>query len=189
MEPKEVKKESQESFFKETLHFAFITLIIVLPIRIFIAEPFIVSGASMLPTFENGNYLIVDRLSYRITDPKRGEVIIFRYPKDTSKYFIKRIVGLPGETVELSGTDIIIKNVNHPNGLKLDQSYISRQKSETFKVTLPSNQYFVMGDNRSQSSDSRYWGSLPREYITGRALLRLFPLNEINYLPGNHQSI
>lgn len=189
MKPLEVKKEKPESFFKETLRFAIITLIVVLPIRIFVAEPFIVSGASMQPTFDNGNYLIVDRLSYRFKEPGRGDVIIFRYPKDTTKYFIKRIIGLPGETIELSGTVVTIKNKNAPQGFELDQSYIVRQKPEKFSATLPENQYFVMGDNRPQSSDSRVWGTLPRENIIGRAWLQLFPLSNIDFLPGNHRSL
>jgi signal peptidase I len=173
-------------FFKETARFALITLAIVIPIRLFIAEPFVVSGASMEPTFQNGEYLIVDRLSYNFEEPKRGEVIIFRYPKDPKKYFIKRIIGLPGETVSISGNTINIRNAANPQGFDLDQSYISRQIPSTFSMTLKDDEYFVMGDNRPQSSDSRVWGALPEDYIVGRALLRLFPFTRINTLPGDH---
>ncbi|MDO8492644.1 MAG: signal peptidase I [bacterium] len=188
MEPNEVKSEKQESFFKETLRFAIITLVIVVPIRLFIAEPFIVSGASMIPTFENGDYLIVDRLSYNLSEPKRGDVIIFRYPRDPSKYFIKRIVGLPLETVDVLETTVTIKNKEYPNGFKLDQSYVVNLKPEKFSSILSSDEYFVMGDNRPQSSDSRVWGTLPRKNIIGRAWLRLYPLNDIDFLPGNHRT-
>ena len=178
--------QKEESFFKETLKFAIITLVIVLPIRLFIAEPFIVSGASMEPTFENGEYLIVDRISYRFEEPKRGEVIIFRYPKDPTKYFIKRIVGLPGESVTVDGDKVTIVNKDNPNGLVLDESYTNHNRGGVDKMTLSDNEYFVMGDNRPQSSDSRIWGPLPKDNIVGRALLRLFPVSKINIFPGLH---
>ncbi len=90
------------------------------PIRLFVAQPFIVSGASMDPTFETGEYLIVDQLSYHFDDPVRGQVVIFKYPKDESKYFIKRVIGLPGETVQIEGTDVTIFNESNPDGKKLD---------------------------------------------------------------------
>src|SRR4051812_20415331 len=106
----------KENFFWEIFKFTVIALIIILPIRLFIAQPFIVSGASMDPTFETGEYLIVDQLSYRTGDPVRGQVMIFRYPKDETKYFIKRVIGLPGETVSIDGTVVSIKNTAHPEG-------------------------------------------------------------------------
>ncbi len=176
--------EKKESFLKETVRFAIITLAIVLPIRLFIAEPFIVSGASMEPTFDNSDYLIVDRISYRFENPQRGDVIVFRYPKDTTKYFIKRIIGLPGDTVKISGDKIMIKNKENPEGFVLDQKFILFQKSEEFTSTLDDKEYFVMGDNRPRSSDSRAWGSLPEKNIVGRAVLRLFPIDKIGILPG-----
>lgn len=174
------------SLLKEMVHFALLTIAIVLPIRLFVAEPFIVSGASMEPTFDTGEYLIVDRLSYRFEEPSRGEVIIFRYPLDPDKYFIKRIVGLPGETVELSGKEIRIKNSQNKEGFSLDQTYITHQRNDYLSFTLGPAQYFVLGDNRSASSDSRSWGTLPRENIVGRAFLRLFPLTKITVFPGAH---
>jgi len=175
-----------ESFFSEMLRFALITLAIVLPIRFFVAEPFIVSGASMEPTFETGDYLIVDQLSYRFESPKRGEVIIFRYPQNPSKYFIKRIVGLPGETVIIKDGAATIKNTEHPNGFIFNQSFLSFTDSSNGSYTLSNDDYFVMGDNRPASSDSRSWGALPKENIVGRAFVRLFPPSEIGIFPGNH---
>lgn len=175
-----------ESFFVEMVRFGLITLAIVLPIRFFIAEPFIVSGASMEPTFETGDYLIIDQLSYRFEDPKRGEVVIFRYPNNPSKYFIKRIVGLPGETVIVSEGSITIKNVEHPEGLSLGEEYISLKDMSSGIYNVKNDEYFVMGDNRPASSDSRSWGPLPQENIVGRAFVRLFPPSTIGFLPGNH---
>jgi signal peptidase I len=184
MHEENVEVQKQESFFRETLRFAFITLLIVLPIRFFVAEPFIVSGISMDPTFKDADYLIVDRLSYHFEAPKRGEVIIFRPPKNESKYYIKRIIGLPGETVELIGTTVTIKNSEYPDGFTLDQGYIAHTKNDAFAITLKEGEYFVMGDNRPQSSDSRSWGPVPRSNITGRAILRLFPPSSVDIFPG-----
>lgn len=174
------------SFLSELFRFALITLFIVLPIRVYIAQPFIVSGSSMDPTFENGEYLIVDELTYRLEDPARGDVIIFRFPQDTSKFFIKRIIGLPGETVDLDGGTVTIINEAHPEGLVLDENYLSHQTFSTMRVTLQDDEYFVMGDNRPASSDSRVWGPLPEELIIGRAFLRLLPVTRASVLPGIH---
>ena len=173
----------------ELLRFAFIALIIVIPIRVFIAEPFIVSGSSMFPTFENANYLIVDKLSYKLSSPQRDDVIIFKYPNDPTKFFIKRIIGLPGETVDVKSAknEVTIINKDNPNGLKLNQPFIENIGGIDAHMTLQDNEYFVMGDNRSGSSDSRYWGPVKRELIIGRALLRLLPINKIGIMPGNYK--
>lgn len=173
--------------FQEIVTFALIALVVVVPIRVWIAQPFIVHGASMEPTFETGEYLIVDQLSYRFEAPKRGDVIIMRYPKDTSTFFIKRIIGLPGETVEIAGKDVIIHPVDGGTPFTIDESFLdpARTQSEYALYALDSSEYFVMGDNRVESSDSRSWGPLPKEDIVGRAVLRLFPFTRIQALPGS----
>lgn len=176
---------SKENFFVEVLKFSLLTLLVVLPFRMYIAKPFIVDGASMSPTFETGHYLIVDEISYRIEDPQRGEVIIFKYPKDPSRFFIKRIIGLPNETVEIKNGKVTIYNINKPEGLNLEESYVKKGSLENTKVELGENEYFVMGDNRGNSSDSRFWGALPKDMIVGKAFLRLLPVNKIDVLPGN----
>jgi signal peptidase I len=170
----------------ELIKFALIAALIVIPIRTFIAQPFIVSGNSMIPTFHDQEYLIVDELSFHMRDPHRGEVIVFKYPKDTSKYFIKRVIGLPGETLKFKGGEIIIVNEKYAEGIALDQSYIENKSKDTFEVTLKDDEYYVMGDNRIASSDSRAWGPLPRKYMVGRALIRVLPLSKIDYLPGHY---
>ena len=187
----EGSQKKEENFFKEILKASVIALIIVIPIRFYVAQPFIVSGASMSPTFESGNYLVVDQLSYRFEEPQRGDVVIFKYPRDTSKFFIKRIIGLPGETLILKNGILTIANSTHPNGFTFEEPYIAKkgQVSGTFSVTLDGNEYFVMGDNRNQSSDSRIWGPLQKDLIVGRAFLRLFPIRQVNVLPGAHKSI
>lgn len=195
--------QSFRSFLKEVVIVVAMSLVIVLPIRYFIAQPFIVSGQSMDMTFADKQYLIVDQLTYKfIQEPKRGEVVIFRVPQEAlalsnyalnkKMYFIKRIVGMPGDTVEVEGNDVIIFNTENPNGLKLDENYIYIDKmiptrNVNLKITLKSDEYFVMGDNRNNSSDSRFWGPLKRENITGRPILRLFPFTKIGVFPGYSQ--
>lgn len=169
----------------EIIQFAVIALVIVLPIRMFIAQPFIVSGASMEETFHTGEYLIVDQVSYRFEKPVRGDVIIFRYPRDPSKFFIKRVIGLPGDTIRIDGNVVTITNEANPDGFTLSESYIkSMEPTTNLKETLGDREYFVMGDNRDQSSDSRIWGVLQEENIIGRALVRLFPVDEVDLFPG-----
>jgi signal peptidase I len=187
--PQQQIPEKKESFFGEILKFTFIALVIVLPIRLFVAQPFIVSGASMDPSFETGEYLIVNQISYRVGDPERGQVAIFKYPKDESKYFIKRVIGLPGETVIIDGTSVVIKNKKYPDGFRLKEPYISpnNAKEDSLSITLKDDQYFVMGDNRAESFDSRAWGVLPRSLIIGTPFVRLFPLNRISVFPGDYQ--
>lgn len=178
-------QESSENFFTELVKFVLIAAAIVFPIRLFVAQPFIVSGASMDPTFSNGQYLIVDELSYRLQDPGRGDVIIFRYPKNPKEFFIKRIIGLPTETVSINGNAITIAKTDGST-VSLSEPYvINHGNGSANSYQLKADEYFVMGDNRPESSDSRVWGMLPRDNIVGRAFMRLLPLNSINIFPGS----
>jgi signal peptidase I len=179
-------KPEKENLFKEVLKFSLIAIIVVAPIRIFIAQPFVVSGASMEPTFHNSEYLIVDQLSYRFEKPKRGEVIIFKYPNDPSLFFIKRIVGLPGETVEARDGKIFIKNDALIDDFRVEEPYIKENTNDTFTTTLGEREFFVMGDNRMHSSDSRVWGPLDRKFIIGKTFIRLLPITEIKIKPGDY---
>lgn len=154
-----------------------IALLIVIPIRYFIFQPFYVKGASMEPNFRDGDYLIIDEITYKFKAPERGEVIVFRYPNDPSQRYIKRIIGLPGETIEIKQGKIIIYDENG-NGQVLEElAYLpaSTLTPGDVLVALEENEYFVLGDNRAASADSRRWGSLPRENIIGRALIRAWP--------------
>lgn len=178
-------KTKKENIFREVLKFSLIAIIIVAPIRIFIAQPFIVSGASMEPTFHNGEYLIVDQLSYHFKNPKRGDVIIFKYPNDPSVFFIKRIVGIPGETIEMQNGKTFIKNETLPGGFRVEEPYIKEETNDTFAITLGENEYFVMGDNRMHSSDSRVWGPLKQKFIIGKPFVRLLPITKIKINPGD----
>lgn len=177
-------EEQRDSFFTELLKFVVIAAVIVLPVRLFVAQPFIVSGASMHPTFENGEYLIVDELTYRLEAPKRGDVVIFRYPRNPSEFFIKRIIGLPGETVTIAGGSVSVTRTDGTT-VALDESYVKNLgngRDATYEVS--EGNYFVMGDNRPESSDSRVWGLMPRENLIGRAIVRLLPVSQAAIFPG-----
>lgn len=175
--------------FFELVQFAFIALLIVLPVRWFVAQPFIVSGASMENTFHTDEYLIIDQLTYHFEEPKRGDVIVFRYPKDPSKFFIKRVIGIPGDSLDIQG-DVV--NITEKDGTKLTlkEPYI-KSMAENTSVTesLGDREYFVMGDNRDASSDSRVWGVLNKDKIIGRAFLRLIPFSKADIFPGAYDII
>lgn len=169
----------------ETIKFAIIAFIIVWPIRAFVAQPFIVSGSSMVPTFQNSQYLIVDQISYRFEHPKRGDVIVFKYPNDTSKFFIKRVIGLPGETVFINEEKVSVETIDGTI-INLDEPYVKNESKNNLRIDIGETEYFVMGDNRAASSDSRYWGNLDENFIVGKAFIRLLPFNTFGLNPGHY---
>lgn len=179
-----MEQQKKKSTFRDFVEAFVIALLIALPIKYFVASPFIVRQTSMFPTFKDGDYLIVDKLSYKFEKPKRDDVVVFKPPFGDNNYFIKRIIGLPGETVIINNGTVTIKNAEHPQGFILNEPYVSSERDSDSMVTLDSKSYFVMGDNRSVSSDSRNWGPLSIEHISGRAMFRLFPLSSIDYMPG-----
>lgn len=167
----------------EAIKFALILLVIIIPFRLYIAQPFIVHGQSMDNTFKENDYLIIDEASYLFRQPERGEVIVFKNPVNKSQYFIKRVIGLPGETVRVhSGKTTVI--TKEGKTLNLKEDYLGSKNFIDAYRKLGPEEYFAMGDNRQVSWDSRFWGALPQELIKGRALLRLYPLTSIGYLPG-----
>ena len=168
------------SFIWEVIKIVVLALIIVIPVRYFLFQPFVIQGSSMETNFHDGDYLIVNDLSYRFTQPARGEVNVFRYPLDPSKRFIKRIMGLPGETVQTKNNHVYI--IKDGKTTELDESkYLpaSTRTPDFGPVTVPDGQYYVLGDNREFSSDSHEWGTLPRANIIGSVLFRLWPLNQL----------
>jgi signal peptidase I len=174
----------KQSFWKEIVSYALFAFVIVIPIRLWVAQPFVVNGASMDTTFKDGEYLIVDEITYRFKAPERGDVLIFKYPQDTSKYFIKRLIGLPGETVVVENDSVTIENEANPQGMKLNEPYVHSQTFGNLRVTLGPEEYFVMGDNRLVSSDSRVWGPLPKSDLIGRPVVRLLPFSKLGLFPG-----
>ncbi|OGN01952.1 MAG: signal peptidase I [Candidatus Yanofskybacteria bacterium RIFCSPHIGHO2_02_FULL_41_29] len=169
----------------ETVKVIIISLAIILPIRYYLVQPFFVKGASMEDNLHDGDYLLIDEISYRFNDPKRGDIIVFRYPENPSQFFIKRIIGLPGETVEIKNDEVTIYNDDFKQGLKLEENYLSlnQQTIGNLRSELDGDEYFVLGDNRLQSSDSRRWGELNKSFITGKAFLRLWPFNRLTKIP------
>lgn len=184
--PPFLNEKKKENFFKEIFKFALFAAIIVLPIRLFVAQPFVVSGASMHPTFETGQYLIVDQISYRFENPKRGDVIILRYPLEPKKFFIKRIIGLPSETINFQNGQISITDKGGVKTLITEESYINQRAigGNQSPATLKDDEYFVLGDNRAESSDSRIWGPVKSSLIIGKPFLRLSPISKIGLFPG-----
>jgi signal peptidase I len=182
----------------ELVKMVFWVVVIIVPLRMFLIQPFFVQGASMEPNFEDREYLIINELGYKTTkvgltygekeisfftmksfkELKRGDVVVFRYPKNPSIYYIKRIVGLPGEKIEIKDKKVKVSNFENPEGFVLDESKYLSPSEETSGdqvVQLSESEYFVLGDNRSASSDSRSWGPLPEEDVVGKVLLRAWP--------------
>ena len=162
-----------------------IAAIIVLPIRYFVFQPFIVKGDSMVPNFHSGDYLIVDEISYRFSGPSRGDVIVFHYPLDESQRFIKRVIGLPGETVEVKEGKITVIPKDGENVFTLNEKLYLPDLLSTggdVKITLKEDEFFVLGDNRQFSYDSRIWGVMPKKDLIGKAAFRLLPINQFSYI-------
>jgi signal peptidase I len=176
-------------------------VLIIVPLRVFLVQPFFVQGASMEPNFEDKEYLIINELGYKRTDVgfsysgkkvnfftvmpfkefNRDDVVVFRYPKNPSTFYIKRIIGLPGEKIEISGGKVKIYNQENPNGFILDESgYLSPSEETTGEEVkqLTDEEYFVMGDNRKYSSDSRSWGPVPKYDVIGKVLIRAWPFGK-----------
>jgi len=168
------------SFFWEIGKIALIAFVLVVGFRLFVFQPFLVRGASMEPSFHNWDYLIVDEISYRFRSPERGEVVVFKFPNDISQRYIKRIIGLPGETIKVQDGQVTISREKEKVSLDL-KSYFSLDTPGSVQTTLGENEYFVMGDNRHYSSDSRSWGTLPGDLIIGRVFFRVFPLSAFAY--------
>lgn len=170
------------NFFGEIFKIVVIALLIVLPIRYFLFQPFFVKGQSMEPNFESGDYLIIDEISYRLREPLRGEVVVFKNPQNPSQRFIKRIIGLPGETVELKDGKVVI--FAKQKKFILDESaylppFVQTNARAYEIIALNKDEYFVLGDNRANSSDSRVFGTLPRNNIIGRVLFRPWPFTAL----------
>lgn len=168
-------------FLLEVIQIVVISAAIIIPIRYFLIQPFYVKGASMEPNFFDNEYLIIDELSYRFREPERGEIVVFRYPRDLTQFFIKRVIAFPGETVEITDGKVIISTSNCPNGCVLREEYITDEITTGKKrVTLAADEYYVMGDNRDESLDSRSFGPITRDHIVGRVWIRGLPISRVS---------
>ncbi len=181
--PEEKKKESIWDIIK----YIILALVIVIPIRAFVAQPFLVKGRSMDPTLHQSDYLIVDELSYHLRSPKRGEVIVFKFPGNPKEHFVKRVIGLPGDTLQIINGEVTVITKDGRT-LKLDEPYVKNRSYESLEdIIVPEGSLFVMGDNRAESYDSRNWRFLPIKLTTGRALVRLYPFKKIDMFPGEYK--
>ena len=175
------------AFIFELIQVAAVSLAIIIPVRYFLIQPFYVKGASMEPNFYDHEYLIIDEISYRFNPPQRGDIVVFRYPNDPRQYFIKRIIGLPGDRVKVVGGRVTLYNAGHPEGSVLDEhEYLGPIFTSGDKdVTLGSGEFFLLGDNRVASLDSRIFGPVARSYIVGRVWLRGWPPARIRVYPSS----
>lgn len=170
-------------FFWEMFKVVIISLVIILPIRYFLIQPFYVKGASMEPNFYDHEYLIIDEISYRFNEPKRGDIAVFKYPKDPKQYFIKRVIGLPGEHIKIENGRVFL--VIDGSYKLIEESYLPADIQTNLPlrgygdVTLGADEYFLLGDNRGESLDSRIFGPVKKDFIIGRTWIRGWPLNRI----------
>lgn len=177
-----IEHKKQEPLWRELIKIAAVVGLAILLVRFFVFKPFYVKGASMEPAYYDHEYLIIDEITYRFNEPKRGDVVVFRPPINSSDYYIKRVIGLPGETVKVINGDVVIFNNENPQGFKLDESpYLVHRatQEESIVLKLGGNEYFVLGDNRPVSSDSRRFGAIDRSAIVGRTYLRGWPLTRL----------
>ena len=165
----------------EIFEIAVIAIAAVFLVRTFLVQPFLVSGTSMSPNFSNGDYVLVDELTYRIRPPERGEVVVFHDPEDYGTYFIKRIIGLPGDRITIASDTVTVYNTARPDGFSLDETYLPQGllTSGNQTYSLSSSTYLLLGDNRPASYDSRSWGPLPAKNIVGLVRVRLWPLDAV----------
>jgi signal peptidase I len=176
----------------ELIKMVVIALVIIIPIRYFLIQPFYVKGASMEPSFYDSEYLIINEISYRFEPPKRGDIVVFRYPKDPQEYFIKRVIGLPGEKVQLKNGEVYIYNQGKPDGVALPEPYLA-EGVKTYSlsediITLQKDEYFVLGDNRNSSKDSRSFGPVNKSFLIGKVMLRGWPFNRVNLFSNQEYS-
>ncbi len=170
--------QKAKDFVVELVKIVLVSSAIILPVRHFLIQPFYVKGASMEPNFEDHEYLIIDEITYRFRAPERGEIVVFKGPTGAQQFFIKRIIGLPGETVAVKEGAVYINNK------KLDETmYLARDlpTQGDVSVKLNNNEYFVMGDNRNASYDSRLFGPIENTAITGRTVFRGWPYDRIEW--------
>lgn len=166
-------EESWGQFFRETLEIVVISLILALLIRSFVAESFLVEGSSMEPTLLDGERLLVEKMTYYFQNPRPGEVVVFKYPKNPRRDFIKRIVATAGDTITLRDGQLLV------NGKPVNEPYVQRPGHFDFgPLKVPSDSVFVLGDNRVNSQDSRFFGTVPYENIKGKAWLVYWPFEK-----------
>ncbi|WP_418790073.1 signal peptidase I [Phosphitispora sp. TUW77] len=178
MEGQNSDENDKKYFFGEVLESVAIAVVLAFIIRFFLFQPFYIPTGSMEPVLTKGDRIIVSKIHYRLDNPARGDIVVFKYPIDPDRDFVKRVIGLPGETLEIRDSMLYI------NGEFVEQPFLSPglKYGSYGPVTIPQGHYFMMGDNRNNSEDSRFWGMLPQENIIGKTLLIYWPLNRVQLL-------
>jgi signal peptidase I len=172
------RKSRPKSILREIVETIVLTLLIYFLVRTFLFENYRVVGHSMLPTLQEEQFLVVSKLTYRLREPERGDIIVFHHPQGGDRKLIKRVIALPGEEVEISKGQVYI------DGQRLDESYLDTLGRTSRPPSLiAEGEYFVMGDNRNNSSDSRSWGTLSRDSIVGMSLVSYWPPNLWGIVP------
>jgi len=180
---KEPEVQSIGQFIWELAKIVIISLAIIIPIRVFLIQPFYVKGASMEPTFYDNQYLIIDEISYRFSEPQRGDVVVIKYPQDPSQYFIKRIIGLPGETIDIKDGSVYIKISKSIEEIKINEPYLAEGiiTNGEKQISLGADEYYLLGDNRPSSLDSRSFGPVNEKYIVGKTWIRVWPFDKFHH--------
>ena len=160
-----------------------VAAVLAFAIRTFLLGPYKIPTGSMRPTFLEGDRIFVDKISYRFKPPQRGDIIVFKYPLDRKKDFVKRLVGLPGDKIKIDSGKLVINGKEMDDPPFSEHYYYNRDDWQYGKegqvVVVPEKNYFAMGDNSAQSSDSRYWGFVPEKNLVGKAFFIWWPLNRV----------
>ncbi len=167
-------------FFLEVIKIVVLAAITIFIVRSFLFKPFIVEGQSMEPNYYEREYLLIDELSYHLRDPQRGEVVVLRAPIIQKEYYLKRVIGLPGEKIKIENNKVIIYNDQFPQGKVVEEKYLDEITTGSVSLQLGPDEYFVMGDNRNESYDSRKFGAVQKSSIIGRTWVRGYPFDRIS---------
>ncbi len=166
-------------FFLEIIKISILAAITIISVRYFLFKPFYVKGQSMEPTFHERDYLIIDEISYRFRVPERGEIVVFKSPINTD-FYLKRIIALPGERVKVENNTVIVYNEENPRGWVLPEVYLEEETPGSISLTLAEDEYFLLGDNRDSSFDSRRFGAVKKDAIVGRVWFRGWPFSRFS---------
>ncbi|MCL6479667.1 MAG: signal peptidase I [Peptococcaceae bacterium] len=174
----EVKDRPKKSTLREIMESLIIAVVLALLIRTFVFQPFYIPSGSMEPTLQIQDHIIVNKFGHKIWGLKPGDIVVFKYPVDPKRDFVKRLIAMPGDKVEVRNSKVYV------NGKALSEEYLPPGlKYEDYgPVVVPENSYWMMGDNRPSSEDSRKWGALPKENVIGKAMLVYWPLDRIRLL-------
>jgi len=179
------------AFFLDFLETIVVSLAIFALVYLFLFQPHQVEGRSMEPSFQNGEYILTDKISYRFREPARGDVVVFHSPQDERVDFIKRVIGVPNDQIKVEKGYVYLNDQQLSEGYINDPGQVANGRflREGVEVEVPANSYLVMGDNRLHSSDSREWGFVTKQEIVGRAFFRYWPLPVFGVLPTSEEEV